>query len=425
MIKYLIQNWRPILSTIVFLTSFVSFIITGMAGSQIPELVLRAAYDAFSLFIMGGLDIGFPYGHSQTGVILLWICYFFAPLLTVSFVFQFVQEKVFSRYAPRVKKHTVLCGLGRNGQLIFELLKEQKSKHKIIVIEQDKHNTQSENLAKAPTVWWIKNDFTNPLVLRKARTEKAHQVILSTNQDIENLNSMVTITEMINNKKAPQIYCHLGDLNLHDNLRQTFLKEEKFSNIKIFNGYHCVTRRLYDNYVLKEKLIDPAGTRFIILGYGKFGRMLLSHIMNDPGRRDNDEVAIVTLKTSNDLDAYDYSWGKSFKHPCQIKRYDQHDMHSPILWDKLSRGDKKKTLLFVCRDNDLANIELAISLKLNGPEVLKEGVIICRVFRPTTQYLESMLENRLTPTQSQDVLLFPMRQELKEAFKEELAFFAS
>lgn len=425
MSKYFIQNWRPVLSTIVFLTSFVSFILTGMSGSEFPDLVLCAAYDAFSLFIMGGLDIGFPHGDSQIGIILLWICYFFAPLLTVSFVFQFVQEKIFSRYTPRVKNHTLLCGLGRNGQLIFEILKEKKSKHRVIVIEQDSKNPYSEDLSRSSSVWWIKNDFTKSLVLHKARIEKAHHVILSTNRDLENLNSMVTIAEIIKSSKNPRVFCHLGDLNLHENLKQTFLKEKKFDNVKMFNGYHCATRRLYENYVKKHNLIDPAGTRFIILGYGKFGRMLFSHLKADPQRCKQDEIIIVTLDTSNDLNAYDYSWGKSFDTLCEIRRYDRHDMHSPATWHKLAQGEEKKTLMFVCRDNDLANIELAISIKLNGPQALQKSIFICRVFRPTTRYLENILERRLTPNQSEDVLLFPMRKELKEAFREELHFFSA
>jgi len=76
--------------------------------------------------------------------------------------------------------------------------------------------------------------------------------------------------------------------------------------------------------------------------------------------------------------------------------------------------------VFVCRDNDIDNLNLAVSMKLKGPAQLKNATIFCRVFTHTAKEINDILERRITENQSRDIVLFPMQQELKKAFKQEL-----
>lgn len=142
---------------IVLIVSWVALLNTELIVSQTPWRYLEALYDSITLFVIGGIDIGFPRGNSRIAVNILWICYFLVPLLSASFIYQIVQERILSKLSPWLKGHTIICGLGRNGKLIYHLVKEYSPKrHKIVIIEKDSQNIFSEVLEKDPLTWWLK-----------------------------------------------------------------------------------------------------------------------------------------------------------------------------------------------------------------------------------------------------------------------------
>lgn len=427
MLSFIIRFWKPVLIFIVLLASWISFLNTNMLSDQGISLYFRSLYYAITLFIVGALDIGFPYGGPKAALVTLWICYFLAPLLTISIVYQVIQEKFFSRLFPPLKGHTVICGLGRNGKLIYHLVKEYSPKrHKIVLIEKDANNPFSEVLAKDRATWWIRNDFTRLPVLNKARVHSASRVFLTTNLDLANLNAMVEILDIEEKSEAFKLYCHLGDLNLHKNFGATIFKEKKFASVILFNGYQSVTRQLYENWIVEKGLLNSSGNIFVILGFGRFGHMLYSHLIADNKRTSRDEIFIATIKTKStfDLEILHYKWsGKKQKEICKVHNPEFVDMNSPALWDKLSKLDKSSTkqiFIFACSDNDIQNLNLAISMKLNGPERLKKATIFCRMYMHTAQEINEILERRITKSQAKDIILFPLQDELKEAFRREL-----
>lgn len=419
------KYWKHVLVAIVLIASWAALLNTETITSDPPWRYLEALYDSIILFVIGGIDIGFPHGNSRTAVIILWICYFLAPLLSASFIYQVVQEKIFSRLSPWLRGHTIICGIGRNGKLIYHLVKEYSPKrHKIVIIEKDIQNAFSEVLEKDPLTWWLKNDFTLLPVLQKAGVKKAKRVYITTNHDIANLNAMVEIQDIKNENDEFALHCHLGDLNLHANFGATLFKEDKFSSVHLFNGYHCVTRRLYHDWIINQNLLNPDGNIFAILGFGRFGQMLYNHLVSDEKRGTDDEIIIATLKANFELDRLQYSWALTQQNSnCKIHTPLYQDIHSPALWDKLARlshQTNKQLMIFICRDNDIANLNLAISMKRDGPEEFKKSTIFCRMYSRTATDINEILERRITKTKSRDIILFPMEEELKEAFRGEL-----
>jgi len=427
MLIFIIRHWKSVLVFIVLFASWISFLSTDMLTDEGIDRYLQSLYFAINLFIVGALDIGFPHGGPLAALITLWICYFLAPLLTISIVYHFIQEKIFSRLLPQFKDHTIICGLGRNGRLIYYLVKEYSPKgHKIVLIEKDKSNPFSQVLEKDRSTWWIKNDFTKLPVLQRAKINTARRIFITTNLDLANLNAMVEILHSENKAEGFKLYCHLGDLTLHKNFRATIFKEEKFSRVILFNGYQSVTHRFYRNWIIEKKLLSAEGNIFVVLGFGRFGQMLYSRLISDKNRTRQDEIFIATIqsKSTFDLEKFKYSWSsekrqKTFKihEPVYI------DMNSPELWEKLAkldRSSKKQMFIFACSDNDIANLNLAISMKLNGPLRLKQAIIFCRMYSQTSAEINEILERRITKSQSRDIILFPLQNELKEAFRREL-----
>ncbi len=427
MLSLIIRFWKSVLVIIVLVASWISFLNTDMLTAQGIGRYFQSLYYSITLFIIGAMDIGFPRGGSKIVLIILWICYFLAPVLAVSYVYQIIQEKIFSRLLPSLHGHTVICGLGRNGKLIYHLVREYSPRrHKIVLIEKDANNPFLETLAKDRGTWVIKNDFTKLPVLQKARVNSASRVFITTNLDLANLKAVVEITDIEGKARDFRLYCHLGDLSLHANFSETIFKEQKFADVMLFNGYQSVTRWLYYNWILEKGYLRPEGNIFIILGFGQFGHMLYSHLIDDKNRTSKDEIFIATIKTKSafDLEKMEYNWSQEKPRPaCKVHKPVYMDMNSPELWDKLARldrSDNKQLLIFACSDNDIQNLNLAISMKLNGPKRLKKATIFCRMYTHTAKEINEILERRVTESQAMDIILFPLQEELKEAFRREL-----
>lgn len=416
------RYWRQILVTLVLLVSWLAFIQSGMAGWDFPGTLFRALYYALSLFLLGGLDIGLPDAANTIWLIILWTCYFLAPLLTVSFVYEVIQEKFFDRLTPCLKNHTIICGLGRTGQLVYDLAKEHyPKKHKIVVIEVKQQSTNAAFVEKDPKTWWINDDFTRLPVLQKAKLRKASNLIITTNHDFANLKAVFLLSRWIENTDC-RVFCHLGDTHLHKNFSEILFRDDFIRHIEFFNAYHYATGRLYHEWVWKTH--DPKqGKSMIIVGLGHFGKMLLSHILSDSSLTAKDELFVVSLKTSFDIDIYQYEWGKNTELKLKIHEPIRDDINDPAVWDKLHEKLEKsqnQTFVFLCRDDDIANVQVALSMKCEGPPCLRESVFYCRIYSETVKEMNEALEKRVTAGQSRDIVLFPLHQELKKALQEKI-----
>ncbi len=423
--RIVLRFWKYILICIVIVTAWISFLQTNMVSPDSHWRYFQALYYSINLFIVGGVDNGFPSGGPGIALGLLWICYFVAPLLTLSFIYQIIQEKILGRISPWFSGHTVICGLGRNGRLIYDLIKEHAPhNHKMVLIEKDANNPRAEMLVKSHTTWWLKEDFTQVPVLRKARVHKADRIYITTNQDLLNLNTMVNVQKLNGDHPDFLCYTHIGNLSLHHIWKETFLREQNYRNVRLFNGYEGVTRRLYHTWVKDGGHLDPKGNIFMILGFGQFGQMLMSQLTNDSSRATSDDIVVVTRKLNFDLKKQKYSWAHSnVCERCNVLMPLEGDIHTPELWNQLAeliRRSAKSAIIFLCRDNDIENLSLAINMKTGGPVELQEATIFCRMYTPTAVEINDILEKSITPHQSRDIILFPMQHELKEAFHDEL-----
>lgn len=423
MFYFIMRYWRHHLVIIVLVLSWWALLQTALVTGDSPARYFEALYKATSLFLVGGLDIGFP--HASNGLLngFLWFSYFFAPLLTASFAYQFVQEKLLSKLMPFLNEHTIICGMGRNGKIIYDLVRQHTSKrHKIVIIEKNTQNAYCELLEKNRNTWWLRNDFTELPALTKAKVGKARHIIFSTNKDIANINGAVNVALL--NIDTCRVICHLGDLSLNANLGQILLNEEQFASVKIFNAYMLVAKKLFHNWILGGDFLATQGNLIVILGYGRLGQMLLHQFAAREELKATCEYAIVDIGSNANIQRLDYSWHdpSSFS-GCKIKSFFNTDVFSPQLWDnlaKMSNHTNKKMILFICRDNDVANLNLSISLKLEGPPAIKQSTIFCRIFNPMASGINEILEKRITRAQRQDIILFPLHEVLTEALRDEL-----
>jgi len=423
MLSWTIRFWKQTLVALTLLCAFFCFLQSDLVTAAGIMRYLQALYFSLSLFILGALDIGFPPDASTIADLLLWICYFLAPLLTAGFLYVFVQERLLKNLSPRYRHHTVICGLGRSGKLVFELAKANYSKkNKIVIIEANPDNPHGTEIENDPAVWWIRGDFTDKLILKKARAHQAREIIITTNNDFANLKALFTLEPMLAPGRVPRIFCHIGDPKLLATFKDPLLDETLLNQVHFFNAYDEVTRRLARNW-LQDRAEEPHPRTFILVGLGRFGRLLLQNILADPELTEEDEIAIVTIQQCYDIARLKHDWPAGLNQRPRLHEPIIANASDPAVWDQLNSmlsGRNNKVYLILCRDDDIANLETAITLKTGPASPLQQATVICRIFSKTVKAMSDVLEHKITRHEQRDLLLFPFQDELKEAFREEI-----
>lgn len=413
------KNWHLIFGSLATITAFFILLVYTSSEKEPWINILQSAYNAFSLIILEGGNFSFPHHAPRSVQIILWICYFAAPLLTLTFIFRYMQDRFFANRIPKnLKNHIIICGLGRNGKIIYDLAQKEFTGKKIVIIEQNESNSYGDKLEKDAKTWWIKKDFTELPVLQKARVENAAQLYITTNDDLANISTLMNAVELSTNCR---INCHIGDIRLYNNMEKVVEKASDFAKVALFNGYQMATQTLLHNKVKPNISRAETGNVYLFFGFGRFGQMLYNHIANEKLNPEKDEIIIVTLDQTMMEDDRNFTWSPEILKVLNPKKHYK-DMNDIGLWDLIAKNlpEDKQISIFGCRDNDIANINLAISLMNNGPKKLKKGTFYCRTYSETSGKLQQILKQGITDDSSDDVILFPVYKELKDAFKNKL-----
>jgi voltage-gated potassium channel len=96
----------------------------------------------------------------------------------------------------RLNGHFILCGYGRVGQAIANILKQQEAK--LVVIDRDREST---NKAQEAGFLTIHSDATKDESLKQARIESARGIIIALGDDASNIYTTLTAQEL--NAKLP------------------------------------------------------------------------------------------------------------------------------------------------------------------------------------------------------------------------------
>jgi len=89
------------------------------------------------------------------------------------------------------KNHTIVCGYGKLGKYVCNVLKEKKQKY--IIIEKDVEKCTGM-VSSGESV--LQGDALEPNVLKKARIEKAKGLIATLGEDSDNIYLIMTATEL-------------------------------------------------------------------------------------------------------------------------------------------------------------------------------------------------------------------------------------
>jgi len=281
----------------------------------------------------------------------LILIYFLAPLITlsgvgtaVSYVLK-ISPSLRSRF---MKDHAIICGMGKTGRLFANALKEKAVS--VVGIDRVVDDTlRSWCAGKLSSL--INGEFLLAATLRKAGVAKARAVIFASGNDLVNLEgALAAYDEMKTTTGKPRIiWTQITDEQLAETAR-FFLRTRGKVGIRLYDTYRIAAKKMIGTYFHGElrKGIDEVD----ILGFGKFGRDLAEVMIRDFSAEEPINIRIVDIMDCRSSVEH-LSEDQNFNGKVLFKRMDIRNL--PVIY-------KPGKAYFICTDDDLKNLTVAMSL---------------------------------------------------------------
>ena len=191
-------------------------------------------------------------------------------------------------------------------------------------------------------------------VLERAGGKGARSVIFATGDDLVNIEAAFAAYEHFMSDTGPVrlLWTHIADEKLADVLRSAVRTRGRVG-IRFFDTYTIAAERMVDGYFGPDA---RSGLREIVIaGYGKFGNDLLGAVAAVL-----DDAVSVRVLDRRDLESSVMRNSEALGLGGRI-RFSREDIR------ELSIGDDMPRAFFLCTDDDLGNLSLALTLAERAP----------------------------------------------------------
>lgn len=296
--------------------------------------------------------------------------------------------------------HVVICGLGRKGHLLAQILRERGDK--VIVVERDEGNDYLEQCRDQGAVVFT-GDASDLGILRKVRAGHADHLIALCGDDGVNAEIAVRALSLLKKRggRTLHVLVHLFDPQLCTLLQEREFEAERAAAVRLdyFNLYERAARSLIKMFA---PFSDPgvggdSAPHFAIVGVGRLGESLIVQSAIHWKERD--------AKSGRKLDLTLLDRTAGSKKEMLCLRYPHLDRYCniwPVEADveslRFQRGEfladiggnSRISHVFVCLDNDSLGLSTALTLNRH---VRKDSIpVIVRMAHETG--LASLLEGK-------------------------------
>ena len=272
-----------------------------------------------------------------------------------------------------LKDHIVICGLGRKGLLLSGGFREREEQ--VVVIEQDEDNGLLGNCREQGAIILIGN-AADPVLLRKARVNKAKYVISVCGGDGANAEVAVHARELVWDRKGKALSCliHISDFQLCNLLREREIRLGKLDafRLELFNVFESGARILLDDYPPFSKMGEDYNYRphLVVVGMGRMGESLVVNAARNWWDRDKKSGERLRI-TLIDREAGKKKESLCLRYPqlervCDLRPVEV-DIQVPeferaeFLFDDQGRCDV--TMVYVCLDDDSNALGAALMIR--------------------------------------------------------------
>lgn len=364
-------RFRYLLPLLAFVLGFVG-LLAGVGVSERPDVVgaagLAKVYYALGLFIFGGMDLGTPVGGPMWARATLWTAYFLAPAITASAVI----EAALRVLAPdtwklrRVRNHIVVAGGGRLTELYLQRLRDNDPHVQVVVVMPPDEAGEPDKLELEYGARVIEADVNSEALLATLRLERAHRVLLLTDDDFTNLDSA---TKILATEDPPDIVVHVADLRFLRSMAGTRLARR----CETFNGHQIAAAHLVQTRVAEHFQRTAPRDLVILAGFGRFGETILGELQARAAGG-FDHVVIIDMDAERRAKVFDEQIGFSKDYRLDVV---PGDLRDPNLWQQLAgRIDliKSEPVVVVGSGVDRTNLRTAMWLASKYPT----GFIVAR-----------------------------------------------
>ena len=168
--------------------------------------------------------------------------------------------------------HIIVMGLGRNNQIYVD--SELKDKSKVLILEKDKNHPAIERY-KTLGASMVIGDATDEITLNKLNLGKCRHIVISTGDDMINLEAASIVVSMLPEVKKP-LFIHLQDRSLRHLHKDKDKSIFNSNEIKFYSYFEDTARSLFQQHD-----IDGAGRSVIDtekpFGIALVGNTTLAH----------------------------------------------------------------------------------------------------------------------------------------------------
>jgi voltage-gated potassium channel Kch len=279
------------------------------------------------------------------------VIYFLAPLLTLSALGKAVTYLFRLRPLLRarwLRDHVVVCGLGTSGRLIVEALRERG----VTVVGIDLADTpELEEWAEHCRALTIQGDLRRRAVLTRAAAGAARALVFATGDDLTNLDGALAAHEWLRlDARAPRlIWAHVSDDRLMATARAAIRTEGAIS-VRYFDTFDIAAANMVETRFPPERRAQVR--EVYVVGFGRFGSDLLENLLR---RVNPSEPLHMTVVDRADVRP---SLSRLLSHLGETREvgFLQRDVRD---WEI---EDAPATAFFLCTDDDLGNLSLALQL---------------------------------------------------------------
>lgn len=271
--------WRTAAALFFFLCALVGFSM-GVAVSERPEIVeaglLARAYYSLSLFVVGGVDLGTPYGGTDFSRMLVWLAYFGAPILAASTLIEALLRAITpERYLKRVKDHVIVAGGSELSLAYLRILRQHHPRRRVVVVCTDVDPVRLGEFRERFGAMVVNGDITHEFFLRQLGVDRASKILLLGDDDMRSYEAASILIDMVPGI-GDRVVIHCRNLRFMRAMEHTRVAR----NCETFNTYQLAASGLVHSHLLAHFRGTQARDVVVLAGFGRFGQVILEELQS-------------------------------------------------------------------------------------------------------------------------------------------------
>jgi hypothetical protein len=272
-----------------------------------------------------------------------------------------------------LNSHIIICGLGAKGLQLAERFAD--SGYAVVAIERDAYNSAIP-VCNELGITTLVCDARESACLKRARADKAKQLIAVCGDDGTNLEIAVRARQLNRDRRSGTLTCtlHLTNPRLYTLLREEEFGSEASPNVRleVFNLYERGARELIRAYPVprSEQSASPSSITVMIIGLAELGKSVLIQIAREwhmhPQESQPDLSFILLDSHAEDVvDALLHRFPRMSEtcalRPVSIDVNDETALEKAIL--RTRKADLVPDIAYVCLGNPSAGFQTALQLR--------------------------------------------------------------